>query len=205
MTIEELSSKVADSATLSVSGQDDPEHLSLAALDQVILFMPSDQLVEVQTGILLLNLNQYLREHGFEIPYGWPDSEQDRTVADLLSYNYPHAASPEVGSWRDWVVKMVIILASGEIVKSGANVVKNVSGYDVHKLMIGARYTLGIPIQVTLRIRPFTGAKQYPASSELIDQASLLSISETEQKLMSRTKQIFDPTNKLNPGAFGFI
>ena len=205
MTIEELSRKVANATSLRIGGPDESEQLLFGSLDQIVSFMPSDQLVEVQTGIMLSSLNRFLRDSGFEIPYGWPDSEQDRTIADLLSFNYPHAASEQVGSWRDWVVRMTIILASGEVVKSGANVVKNVSGFDLHKLMIGARYTLGIPVQATLRIRPVKGSNQFPPSDELISQVSLASISETEMKLMKRTKQIFDPTNKLNPGEFGFI
>ena len=100
---------------------------------------------------------------------------------------------------------MRIILASGEVVVSGANVVKNVTGFDLHKLMIGSRYTLGVPIEVTLRIRPFLGPKTFDSYETLAKTVSLSSISKTEQILMKRTKEIFDPTNKLNPGEFGFI
>jgi hypothetical protein len=149
-------------------------------------------------------LNSFLRDGGFEIPFAWADPDQNRSVADLLSFNYPHSEQASVGSWRDWVVRMTIVLASGQVVKSGANVVKNVTGFDLHKLIIGAHYTLGIPVQVTLRIRPYSG-KKYPPRLDPKWQPSIDSLSDGEKKLMKRTKEIFDPTNKLNPGEFGFI
>lgn len=198
MTIEQVAEQVANATKIRVD-----EDLNLSQFNQIISFMPSDQLVEVQAGILLSDLNSKLRESGFEIPFGWPEDKQNRTVADLLSFNYPHSLSSQVGSWRDWVVRMTIVLASGEVVKSGANVVKNVTGFDLHKLMIGARYSLGIPIQVTLRIRPYAGPKESAMITEPTPPAG--DISEVEQRLMKRTKEIFDPTNKLNPGVFGFL
>lgn len=179
--------------------------LTLDGFDQILSFEPSDQLVSFQAGITLISLNTFLRERGFEIPLGRRDEQQDETVADLIAFNLPHHSSATVGSWRDWVVRMRIILDSGEVVVSGANVVKNVTGFDLHKLMIGARYTLGVPVEVTLRIRPFLGPKYFDSYETLAKTVSLSSIPETEQKLMKRTKEIFDPTYKLNPGEFGFI
>lgn len=204
MTIEDVVAKVNESPTLRIGDSENIDGLSLVQLKKIVSFMPSDQLVEVESGILLSDLNTFLRESGFEIPIGWSNADQNQSVADLLSYNYPHSGQGQVGSWRDWVVRMTIVLASGEIVKSGANVVKNVTGFDLHKLIIGARYTLGVPVQVTLRIRANSGLK-YPTRSDAKWQPSIDSLTESEQKLMKRTKAIFDPANKLNPGEFGFL
>ncbi|MEI7984016.1 MAG: FAD-binding protein [Armatimonadota bacterium] len=204
MTIEDVAAKVKSATKLRIGDSELGEDLSLFQLKSIISFMPSDQLVEVESGILLSELNAFLRESGFEIPFGWADHDQNLSVADLLSFNYSHSEHAQVGSWRDWIVRMTIVLASGQVVKSGANVVKNVTGFDLHKLIIGAHYTLGIPVQVTLRIRPYSG-KKYPPKSDTKWHRSLESLSESEKKLMKRTKEIFDPTNKLNPGEFGFI
>ncbi|MEI8281460.1 MAG: FAD-binding protein [Armatimonadota bacterium] len=204
MTIEDIAAKVTNSTSLRIGDSEFAEGLSLLPLKNIISFMPSDQLVEVESGILLSELNTFLRESGFEIPIGWADPDQSISIADLLSFNYPHSEQGQVGSWRDWIVRMTIVLASGQVVKSGANVVKNVTGFDLHKLIIGARYTLGIPVQVTLRVRPDSG-KGYPPRGDSKWQPSIDSLSEGEKKLMRRTKSIFDPTNKLNPGGFGFI
>src|SRR5205823_6468495 len=71
-----------------------------------------------------------------------------------LDYNFPHALEAQCGSWRDWVLGMRIALPDGRIVKTGSQAVKNVAGYDVHKLMIGARATLGVVLDVILRVFP---------------------------------------------------
>ena len=248
--------------------------VSLHKMNQVIAFHASDQIVTVQAGMPLIVLNEFLRKDGFEIPIGFNNNYQGNTVGDFIAMNLPHWNLARGGSWRDWIVKMKIVLASGEVVVSGADVVKNVTGFDLHKLMIGARGTLGVIAEVTLRIRPNGPSREYPpvwlnhgelplsnpeglkAAMEFlqpminpdedgyameyhVDEESCLLLvetfrnskagtvfdhakygflwrshvgkfalpefSESEKKLMKRTKEIFDPTNKLNPGEFGFI
>lgn len=247
--------------------------LLLDKLDKVLWFSPENQLVSVQSGILLSELNQYLRENGFEIPIGLQEKNQRECIGDLIALNLPHWNMSAAGSWRDWIVKMKVVLASGEVVTTGADVVKNVTGFDLHKLLIGARHTLGVVTEVTLRVRPKAEPREWPPiqinhgvmfltsktglaavldhikdfveesedspamqhyvdfesglilaeclrnkSGEDFDTKShgfvwrsqvgeyaLDEFSELEQRLMKRTKEIFDPTYKLNPGEFGFI
>jgi len=63
----------------------------------------------------------------------------------------PHPAEAQFFDWRSWVLGMTIMRADGMIVKSGSTVVKSVAGFDVFKLLVGARGTLGIILEVTLR------------------------------------------------------
>lgn len=281
-SIEELSRFVRDGSRLSVGGRDEYRltvnekrkgPLLLDELKQILWFSPENQLVSVESGVLLSDLNTYLREHGFEIPIGLREACQKECIGDLIAMNLPHWNMAVAGSWRDWVVKMKIVLASGEMITTGADVVKNVTGFDLHKLMIGARHTLGVIAEVTLRVRPVSASKEWPPiqlnhgelflttpqglslirkhlreylepgegeylMEHYIDELSCLILaeslrdknqvpfdtkahghlwrshvgeyaldkfSETEQRLMKRTKEIFDPTYKLNPGEFGFI
>jgi len=66
----------------------------------------------------------------------------------------PGATEALSGTWVDWVIEMRMVFANGQLVKSGSKVVKSVAGYDLHKLMIGARNTLAVPIEFTLRTVP---------------------------------------------------
>ncbi len=253
--------------------------LLLDNINQMLWFSPENQLVSVQSGILLSELNKSLREQGFEIPIGLRDDCQKECIGDLIAMNLPHWNMAQAGSWRDWIVKMKIVLANGEPVSTGADVVKNVTGFDLHKLIIGARHTLGIVEEVTLRVRPKSESREWPPiqlnhgellhttpsgiramreflkhnlepegddyqmvhyiceenSLALVESLSnhrffgdpdasrfkhepdghvwrshvgeyaLDEFSDLEQRLMKRTKEIFDPTYKLNPGEFGFI
>ena len=66
----------------------------------------------------------------------------------------PHVLEAQCGTWRDWVLGMTVVLADGTSAKCGSKVVKNVAGYDVQKLFVGSRETLGIIVELTLRTYP---------------------------------------------------
>ena len=58
------------------------------------------------------------------------------------------------GGLRDLIIGMTVVLADGTIAKSGGKVVKNVAGYDIHKLMTGSFGTLGVITEVNFRLHP---------------------------------------------------
>jgi FAD/FMN-containing dehydrogenase len=89
------------------------------------------------------------------------DFVQPGTVGGEIATNLPHLYMAQHGTWRDWVLGMTIITAEGKVAKSGSNAVKSVAGYDVHRLMIGARGTLGVIADVILRTTPL-GALRTP-------------------------------------------
>src|SRR5476651_1570951 len=82
-------------------------------------------------------------------------------LIDEIAFNLPHTLQAQYGSWRDWILGMRVVQADGTFAKCGSKAVKNVAGYDVQKLMIGARGTLGLIAEVTLRTFP---VKALPAS-----------------------------------------
>lgn len=74
------------------------------------------------------------------------------TVGGIIATNDSGAIRLKYGSLRDLVIGMTIVLADGTIARSGGKVVKNVAGYDLHKLMTGAYGTLGVITEVTFRL-----------------------------------------------------
>jgi glycolate oxidase FAD binding subunit len=86
---------------------------------------------------------------------------EDSTLGGLVSMNLPHTLDAQCGSWRDWILGLTVVLADGTIAKGGSLAVKNVAGYDVQKLFIGARGTLGVIVEVILRTFP---VKALPSS-----------------------------------------
>ena len=81
----------------------------------------------------------------------WPETA---TVGGIVATNDSGALRLRYGSLRDLIIGMTIVLADGTIAKSGGKVVKNVAGYDLHKLMTGAFGTLGVIAEVTFRLHP---------------------------------------------------
>jgi glycolate oxidase FAD binding subunit len=175
-SVRELAEFVANSSDVRVSGgwpHSHSEHptLSLDGLTGIVELQASDQVVTVRAGTQIADLNAELRPYGLEIPMrgqaawaGYPDS-----IAAMLSYDLPHGLSSQWGSWRDWVLGLSVVLADGRLVKSGSRVVKSVAGYDVHKLMIGARFSLAIPTELHLRLTPTqaVGEPEVPEESSV--------------------------------------
>ena len=85
----------------------------------------------------------------------WPERA---TVGGIVATNDSGPLRLQYGSLRDLIIGMTIVLADGTIAKTGGKVVKNVAGYDLHKLMTGSFGTLGVITEVNFRLHP---AEQY--------------------------------------------
>ncbi|MBX3119416.1 MAG: FAD-binding protein [Fimbriimonadaceae bacterium] len=183
--------------------------LAMSAYAGLIDCIPEDQVAVVRAGTPLSVLQEELASKGQCLPISGGVS--DPTVGGALSTNAPHRLQSEYGSWRDWVLGMTVVTADGCVRKCGSRAVKNVAGYDVQKLFIGARGTLGVVAEVILKTNPLK-----PISSSLsatpADFASPNAQSQIPQitdpamiRYMKRAKEIFDPTHKLNPGEMGIF
>ena len=92
-----------------------------------------------------------LAQHGQYVALDplWPDRA---TVGGIVATNDSGALRLRYGGLRDLIIGMTIVLADGTVAHTGGKVVKNVAGYDLHKLMIGAFGTLGVITSVNFRL-----------------------------------------------------
>lgn len=124
-------------------------------MDQVIAYDPAEMLAVVEAGMRLRDLREVLAHGGQE----WPlDEPGDATVGGVIAAGVEPIRRLRVGSMRDTVVEMDAVLGDGRRITSGARVVKNVSGFDVHRLLTGSLGTLGVITQVALKVRPLPKA-----------------------------------------------
>ena len=112
-----------------------------------------DMTCAVEAGCTWSDLQLALKRHRQMVALDplWPDRA---TVGGIVATNDSGALRLKYGSLRDLVIGMTIVLADGTVAKSGGKVVKNVAGYDLHKLMIGGFGTLGIVTEVNFRVHP---------------------------------------------------
>ena len=127
--------------------------LDLRRLDQVIAYEPADLTVTVQAGARLSDLQARLAAEGQWLPLD-PVATADATIGGILAANASGPARVAFGTARDLVIGMTVATAEGQLVKSGGRVVKNVAGYDLAKMHIGAFGTLGLITQVSLKVAP---------------------------------------------------
>lgn len=125
----------------------------LRRLNRVIEYAPQDMTVTVEAGITLESLQKQLAAHGQWLPIDAPQPER-ATMGAILATNTSGSRRFGYGTVRDWLIGMRVMLADGTVIKSGGKVVKNVAGYDLAKLFIGSRGTLGIIVEATFKLRP---------------------------------------------------
>jgi glycolate oxidase FAD binding subunit len=150
--------------------------LETTALRRVLEYNPADLTVTVEAGMILGTLQATLGEYGQWLPWD-PPAANAATIGGLLASAASGPLRLGYGTPRDWVLGMRAVLGDGRVIKSGGRVVKNVAGYDAHKLHIGALGTLGVIVEVTLKLFPLPerettlliGCRDHPTALALCD------------------------------------
>jgi glycolate oxidase FAD binding subunit len=127
--------------------------VDLRGLDRVIDFPARDMTVTVQAGIGVARLQAMLAPENLRLPIDVPQADR-ATLGGIIATNISGPRRFGFGTLRDYVIGISAVNDEGREFKAGGRVVKNVAGYDLCKLLVGALGTLGIVTQVTLKLRP---------------------------------------------------
>lgn len=120
-------------------------------LDRLVAYEPAEMIAVVEAGMRIGALRSTLAAGGQEWPADAPD---DATVGGVLASGATSARRLKVGALRDTLLEAEIVTGDARTIRSGARTVKNVTGYDLHKLVAGSLGTLGVLVQVALKVRP---------------------------------------------------
>ncbi len=164
------------------------------ALSAVLDYPARDMTITVQSGITVAALQTALAKEGQWLPVEVPSPER-ATLGGAVATNASGPRSYGYGTLRDYVIGISFVTDDGVEVKSGGRVVKNVAGYDLMKLQIGALGTLGVVTQLTLKVKPKPEASAAVACS--CDSAALGAVLDT--LAASKTRPI--AVELLNPAA----
>jgi len=127
--------------------------LDMTRLNKVIAHDPGDLTLSVEAGVPLAKLVQILAEHRQFLPLPVPFANRT-TIGGLIASGVDSPLRQFYGTARDFLLGMEYVTGEGVATKSGGRVVKNVTGYDIHKLMIGALGTLGVITRVNFKTFP---------------------------------------------------
>lgn len=128
-------------------------HVDLGAISALVEHHPEDMTATVEAGMTLENFQAALHPHRQWLPIDPPDAAS-LTIGELLASDSSGPRRLAFGTIRDYLIGIKVALTNGEIIKAGGKVVKNVAGYDLCKLFIGARHSLGIIVEATFKLRP---------------------------------------------------
>jgi glycolate oxidase len=126
-------------------------------MNAILEIDPDNRLAVVEPGVVNLDLRGAVEKHGLFYPPD-PSSYDWCTIGGNLSTNAGGLCCVKYGVTTDSVLGLEVVLADGEVLRTGRRTVKGVAGYDLTKLFIGSEGTLGVITRATLALRPLPQA-----------------------------------------------
>ena len=127
--------------------------VSTRQLDRLVRHTPDDLTAAAESGVTIARLQTVLAEHGQYLAVDPPLPER-ATLGGTLAVGHSGPAKWQYGNVRDCVIGLSAVQADGKLTKSGGQVVKNVSGYDLVRMHVGALGTLGVIAEASLKLTP---------------------------------------------------
>lgn len=130
------------------------EKLDVAQHTGIVNYAPTELVISARCGTTLGEINAVLAEHKQMLAFEPPYFADSATVGGTVACNLSGPRRAYAGAARDFVLGCKIINGKGELMSFGGEVMKNVAGYDVSRLMAGAMGTLGVITEVSLKVLP---------------------------------------------------
>ena len=144
-------------AGTSLSGGPLPVHggivLDFSQWTNKLEIYPEDLVIKVSPGVKTKDIHELAEAHNLMYAPD-PSSARICTIGGNLAENAGGPRGVKYGVTKDYVIGLEVVTASGKIIKTGSSTVKNVTGYDMTKLLVGSEGTLGIITEATLRLIP---------------------------------------------------
>lgn len=125
---------------------------STQGMSRLLEYEPADLTCRVEAGMRLTDLQAVLAAQGQRLPLDPPHPDR-ATVGGMVAANANGLGRARYGTVRDWVIGIAVAYPSGKVARAGGKVVKNVAGYDLMKLHIGALGSLGVVAEVNFKVQ----------------------------------------------------
>ena len=130
------------------------ERLDVSQHQGIISYEPTELVITARAGTTLKEINSTLDKNGQILPFEPPHFADTATIGGTIACNLSGPRRAYTGAARDFVLGSRIINGKAEKLKFGGQVMKNVAGYDASRLMCGAMGTLGLILDVSLKVLP---------------------------------------------------
>ncbi|MFO1123341.1 MAG: glycolate oxidase subunit GlcE [Hyphomicrobiales bacterium] len=157
--------------------------LDLSGLDALAVYEPEELILEAGAGTRLAEVEALIAKRGQQLAFEPPDlsrllgSAHSGTLGGLVACNLSGPRRIKAGAVRDHILGIRGVSGRGEIFKAGARVVKNVTGYDLPKLMTGSHGTLAALTSITLKVLPRPETEETMVIEGLDDRAAVATMS----------------------------
>lgn len=169
MLQEQVQQALATRSPLRISGSDSKAFYGLPTSANLLLdisghcgiidYEPSELVITVRAGTPLQELIRFLTEHGQMLAFEPPLFGSQATMGGTLACGFSGPRRPYAGSARDFVLGCRILNGHADVLQFGGRVMKNVAGFDISRLMVGALGQLGVILDISLRVLPLPEAE----------------------------------------------
>jgi len=132
--------------------QGDP--LDVSGHSGVVEYDPGELVITCRAGSMLADIRSALKENGQHLPFEPPAFGEQATIGGTVACGFSGPRRPWSGSLRDYLLGVKLVNGSGAVVQFGGQVMKNVAGYDVSRLVAGSMGTLGVVLEVSFKVLP---------------------------------------------------
>ena len=128
------------------------EQLATCGNSGIVEYEAAELVITVRAGTRLAEVERVLGEHGQMLPFEPPHFGPESTIGGVIAAGLSGPRRPYAGAVRDAVLGITVMTGNAERLSFGGQVMKNVAGYDVSRLMTGAMGTLGLLLRISIRV-----------------------------------------------------
>lgn len=122
-------------------------------MDRIVAIDEQNRTARVQPGVINFEFQQAVEQRGLMYPPD-PSSWKMATMGGTVATNAGGPRTLKYGVTRDYILGLTVVLANGDVLKTGGTTIKNVTGYDLTRLMCGSEGTLGLITEIIVRLIP---------------------------------------------------
>ncbi len=130
------------------------DKLEMSEFSGIIKYEPTELYITVKAGTPLVEIIDVLKQQGQMLAFEPPLINSNTTIGGIVATGLSGPRRPYTGSVRDFVLGIKCINGLGQIMTFGGQVMKNVAGYDLSRLLTGSLGTLGIILEISLKVLP---------------------------------------------------
>ena len=130
------------------------EPLSMSVYSGIIEYQPTELVITAKSGTPIETINRILEENNQKLGFEPPVFGSSSTLGGVIAAGLSGPARPYSGGIQDFVLGVKILSGNGEVLNFGGKVIKNVAGFDVSRLMVGAMGCLGVLLEISLKVVP---------------------------------------------------
>lgn len=185
LIVEQVGAGIETGSVLSIRGGNSKafygnpaagEPLDVSGHSGIVEYDPGELVLTCRAGSRLLEIEAVLEESGQHLPFEPPVFGDQATVGGTVACGFSGPARPWRGSLRDYLLGVKMVNGRGEVVQFGGQVMKNVAGYDISRLVAGSMGTLGVLLETSFKVLPASARERTLvfecSQAEAIEQAN---------------------------------